>query len=1273
MLRLAWLALTVLLAGATTSAQHATRYSPEVRDLLARLDATLHSPWAEMREFSADIEMVGAYLPGSTIRYLWRRDGESEVRIDGAPNPAMEYLLENTLRESVLDEMMSQVTFQPTMEAYRGCDVSLSRDAEMFRLEIVSHRAETRFVRQTQWVDDRFIPVRYESDNVSPLTDPYHESTRLEYVQIAGRWVLSRAFAESDNAMVPGKVELELEWVEIGEHLVVGGMTQWSGWGEARVPVMSLRFRDIRIDEGFGDPVEPDQAGILAPSRPRVLTLGSFDEEESRVASAAGDVQDITLQITEPGPFSASARSYAFSPSLVLRDPTGEIVASSQGDGFTTVVQAESSAAGDFTLEVSRGEGLPGTVELRWAPGTSRPEPASPGEVIRHLDQMQAVSSTAWAAGRQREGEAYAHRGVSVARRLLGPGSPQEASCLLDLSMCHSLQGRFEQALAEAGDAVAIFEAGGDLRALRARHFRAETFYDLGRYGEAREELETCIERMTGVRGLVAEQREMFTLILLAQASLGQARDAEAAEWLERSLELAREFQGESGRQTLLSQALLAVAYRRLGRLDEAAEVVDAGCRSALKSLGIRHPITVTMLRVQATVARERGDLDLAAERLHDLIDLLELEADTDDAMLHALLGDLAFVELDRGDLAAASALLERMLPMSERMYGAESGRMASSLSELADVLTAQGRVGEALVRQAEAARLLRRQLERELTTLTEDQRLQWAASQRFQVDRLVSQALEHADAALFGLAYDELRNWKGLVSRGLLRERRWIEKDADPELMALVGRLRRTVARLSAGVLGEHLDLDADGKDDIDLGALLDERYDLEEQIARLGVGRTTSSATTLAQIQSGLDSEDALVDLAVLRGGGRDRAVAFVTRAEGPVQLVDLGRASTLRAAVTAHLDALGAERTTTATARGRSRGAPRQSVPEAAGVRELLWERMLPYLDGAQRVFVCPEAELATLPFETIPGDRDGSFLIEEYAFVYLQSAADLLSEREPSASDGRLVVLGGVDYGVTTGAGPGARPDEAHAGDDPLQVFHGGWQGLPGSETEARAVAALHERRGGTATELLTGARGSEAVLREAVVGAQVVHLATHGFFALDAVASMQAAALEAGASQADAGQAGALHGRLPGLLSGIVLAGANAPVAGAADDGLLTAEEVAWLDLSACELVVLSACETGLGTPSGGDNLIGLRRALYLAGADTRITSLWKVEDEATRRLMQDFYERLFDAGQGRSAALRGAQLALLASNRAEPGGLPRPSTWGAFVLEGAWW
>jgi CHAT domain-containing protein len=153
------------------------------------------------------------------------------------------------------------------------------------------------------------------------------------------------------------------------------------------------------------------------------------------------------------------------------------------------------------------------------------------------------------------------------------------------------------------------------------------------------------------------------------------------------------------------------------------------------------------------------------------------------------------------------------------------------------------------------------------------------------------------------------------------------------------------------------------------------------------------------------------------------------------------------------------------------------------------------------------------------------------------------------------------------------------------------------------------------------------------------------------------------------------------GHHPGLLSGVVLTGANRPVEPGQDDGVLTALEVAELDLGRAELVVLSACETGLGETAGGEGVLGLQRAFQVAGARSVVASLWKVDDEATRKLMERFYEEMWQKGRPRLEALRQAQLTVLREgyargmvrrDKADKADRVPPFYWAAFVLSGDW-
>jgi CHAT domain-containing protein len=139
-----------------------------------------------------------------------------------------------------------------------------------------------------------------------------------------------------------------------------------------------------------------------------------------------------------------------------------------------------------------------------------------------------------------------------------------------------------------------------------------------------------------------------------------------------------------------------------------------------------------------------------------------------------------------------------------------------------------------------------------------------------------------------------------------------------------------------------------------------------------------------------------------------------------------------------------------------------------------------------------------------------------------------------------------------------------------------------------------------------------------------------------------------------------------------LSAGLALAGANRPRNASGDhDGLLTAAELAGLDLSRAQWAVLSACGSGLGRIEDGEGVLGLRRALAIAGARTVIMSLTDVDDDRTRRLMSALYASRFERGLATPAALRAAEREVLAELRAT-GEPAHPAYWATFVATGDW-
>ena len=233
----------------------------------------------------------------------------------------------------------------------------------------------------------------------------------------------------------------------------------------------------------------------------------------------------------------------------------------------------------------------------------------------------------------------------------------------------------------------------------------------------------------------------------------------------------------------------------------------------------------------------------------------------------------------------------------------------------------------------------------------------------------------------------------------------------------------------------------------------------------------------------------------------------------------------------------------------------------------------------------------------------------------------------------------------------------------------------WGPLPGAAAEAEDIdAALGASAYGPVVRY-EGDGALEEVFK-AITAPRILHVGTHGFFLEDQKLDEDERFASTGELESGFGAAKGLA-RLRGtenplMRSGLVFAGANTLGAANSDasveDGWVTAEEIAMMDLRSTELVVLSACESGLGEVKTGDGVHGLRRAFAYAGVHALLTSLFKVPDTETRALMQGFYDGL-KAGNGKLTALRDAQLALIEARRAA-NDAAHPFFWASFILIG---
>ena len=345
--------------------------------------------------------------------------------------------------------------------------------------------------------------------------------------------------------------------------------------------------------------------------------------------------------------------------------------------------------------------------------------------------------------------------------------------------------------------------------------------------------------------------------------------------------------------------------------------------------------------------------------------------------------------------------------------------------------------------------------------------------------------------------------------------------------------------------------------------------------------------------------------------------------------------------------------------------------------------LWEPLAAHLRRAQRVFVVPDGPLHALNLAALPLEA-GGYLVESGPTLHnLTSERDLLPGPTPHVRHADLVALGGAAFDAAPArvavaplpapwSSRGARSARAEPPATSESAFRGGlpeclaavprnWPDLSGTRTEVEDLAESWSRQSDAGRAwLLEGEGAGETALKHLAGRARILHLATHGF------------ALGDDCDSASEKRAARAHDN-PLLRAGVVLAGANhrADAAPGQDDGILTAEEAASLDLDGTEWVVLSGCDTGRGALHASDGVLGLRRAFGVAGAGTVIMSLWAVDDAYARRWMRALYEARLERHLDTAEAVRAASQAVLREQR-QKGASTHPALWAAFVASGDW-
>jgi CHAT domain-containing protein/tetratricopeptide (TPR) repeat protein len=838
---------------------------------------------------------------------------------------------------------------------------------------------------------------------------------------------------------------------------------------------------------------------------------------------------------------------------------------------------------------------------------------------------------------------------------------------MLELGSVYQAKGLLAEAEATFEEAwLGLLETVGESHpsTLVAMNNLGQIYEKEGLYDLAEPILKQALSDMESVLGADNPQasRARNNLALLHE-SQGNFREAEPL--YQRSLTILGQTLGEEHTDTIAVRNNLAFLYMLMEEFDQAAEMFTGVQQSWSVLFGEDHQSTLKATNNLGRVYQRLNRLPEAEQLVLRALELRQstLGAEHIDSIRSMI--DLGEIFRLQSRLEEADAMLSDAVSIAEDQLSEQHPYTFEALRNLARVKEARGQIDAAVDLRELGFGRRSVFLDRMLWVTGENAREGYLRLHRDELNEYLS-LLTRIDATAGGRrAIDASLQRKGLLLK-ITSEIQQISKLANDPVMSSIaeelGEARRELAAMTlsgptAETQGRHVAV---------LYALEQKVNELQGELGRASTRyRSSIAQVTVDSLAAEIPEDVAFVDYLTYEEDGVKKVLAGVAVNEAGEISFDLVVYQD-RADVE---DIIIEYRTII-----QDDLADEDELLEIGQLAyESVWEPLEPALGDIEYVYLIPDGTLNILPFNALV-NFDEEYLIQTHDLHLLTSGRDLLPN-EYKLADGEYLIVAGPDYDsadvvseAELNVAQGRRSAALKLG---IRGVGGGLRGLsfaplPGAEEEGRIITDQVEKNEALSS-MFFAEQAQERVLSDIETPPEILHVATHGFF-LEADDTLRNRILKAQRS-AD------IHVPPPGdnplLRAGLAFAGINnnAQFLGDIDtinDGVLTALEVLDLNLSGTRLVVLSACETGLGEIHEGEGVYGLRRSFQEAGVAEVVSSLWEVSDAGTQALMTDFYDRILQGTPARDA-LRETQLEMLDSPE-----WGYPYVWSAFMIVGSY-
>jgi CHAT domain-containing protein/Tfp pilus assembly protein PilF len=883
-----------------------------------------------------------------------------------------------------------------------------------------------------------------------------------------------------------------------------------------------------------------------------------------------------------------------------------------------------------------------------------------------HVKLLAALGKIYWGVGRYAESEFTFRRALSILNASERTDSLDLAMILYGLGTTVGNTDHFSDAEPLLCSALTIRERvlGDTHPDVAACQMTLGKYYmDQQRFGIAESLLTRSLEIFTK---LFSADHPAAGNILgsLGDVYFSQNRLDDAEKAFSRVLKAAEENSRSNSADYSVVLGRLAAVYEAQGRYAEAEPLYERGLNLFERTWGVSHPYCSVYVRNLACLYIAEGKDPLAEQLLERALDIEFMAYGATHPEYAYTQTALAQVYSHQGRCTDAEILYRSAQTILENAYQQNHPRVADALNGAAGLASYQGHYAKAERSESLAWRIRHQAFCDGITTLTERNALEYSHFLNRETSDYLSilvnkpkDVLDNSDV-IARIVFSS----KGVVTDGIMTRYRKLEAHGDSTGAEIANSLRNARFALST--------LYATGlvKDNVEvfqkkLDAAVKNKERLEVELARQSTSfrreqelRDVDASMLTRYLPAGC----ALVEFMKYQHRmslteTEARYLAVLLKANGNPLIIQLGNATDIDAAV----------------ARYRRHFDDRGKISVAAyiGISEdvyhLVWRRLAAYLEGANTVYVAPDGSLNLISFAGLLDDN-GKYLIEKYPIHYLSSGRDLIRLQDTISSCSGLLAIGDPDFDLSlssmlpSGASSASVMSSRSFRSKGKELEQFKCRRLPATRKEVEAVAKQWRFHKAESIVTRFGADATEDHFKREAPGKRVLYLATHGFYFSHECLAGKVAESET------------FFVENPYLQCGLLLAGANQHRKGIGkvdcEDGILTAEDVAGMNLNGTDLVVLSACETGLGEVKSGEGVYGLRRAFQMAGAKTVISSLWSIDDETTAELMGQLFSVMDETIP---QTMQRIALNHLGALRAQ-GKSDHPFYWAAFVATGDW-